>query len=1172
MSRPVLLALTAALATSACAGRQVETPVSTFTTEAAPILDAAAARYLAPAQRRDPHDGYPRFADSTGVWQVTHLNEWTSGFFPGTLWYLYAHSGNPQLREQAERWTTPLLLIPRRNSYTHDLGFQYMSSFGLAYRLTGEPRFRHPIMQAARLLAARFDPEVGALKSWNWTDPARPFPVIADNMMNLELLFWAARQPDGDPRWKDIAVQHARTTMKQHVRADGGSYHVVVFDPGDGRVIERSTHQGHADESTWARGQAWLLYGFTMAYRETGEPEFLQTARRVADYFVAHLPADMVPCWDFQAPGCPGTARRDASAAAIAAAGLLELGAITGANTVTDTYTDTDTYVTAAERILASLGSSTYFSTAMGNEALLRHAVGNHPAGTEIDVGLIYGDYYFVEALTRLRELRGEARPALFPRPAPRTFTWRGKLLRQSRERLLRGDRALQPALQKLIRDADSALTLGPFTVTAKQRMPPSGDKRDYVSYGPYWWPDSTRPNGLPYIRRDGVVNQELRRESDVLRWYAFSSAIETLAHANYFTGDAKYAQRAALLLHTWFVDPATRMNPHMQYGQAIPGVTEGRGIGIIDTRDTGRLLDAITLLRASQALNPADDRAITQWLTQYAGWLANSAHGKDEADEANNHGTWYDAQRVALALFLGDTAKARAILEHDTKRRIAEQIDSAGRQPLELARTRSLHYSVENLDGMTRLAEMARHVGVDLWPSLRNAIDFVAPYANPQHKWPAQQITAEAPDLFVPLLRRAAVAYHESQYRAALAPLDARLLREHRTALWYPEPARVFPDTLLGSARIAALPPAERAVWESYLSASRQHARQDRAVMDAELRATGQAEPARAPLGQGFSITDDMTDAWFRTREAKRLGDIILTYQTPSGGWSKRIDFKQPRARGQSFSSEDDWSWIGTLDNNATTAQLDFLARLQRAQPDTSYRSAFLRGVDYLLAAQMPVGCWPQIYPLAGSYHDAITFNDDATINALRILAAVAAGEHGFVESPLRRRATQAVQRGVDCIVKSQVSVNGFRTVWGAQHDPLTLQPVKARAYEHPALSGRESAAILDFLMRRPDPDSAVQAAVHAAARWFRDNAIRGFSYAPRGELVPQPEGGPLWARFHEIGSNRPIFSDRDGVVRYNLSEIGEERRRGYLWYTDEPVSTLRRYESWARKHPIRN
>jgi PelA/Pel-15E family pectate lyase len=223
------------------------------------------------------------------------------------------------------------------------------------------------------------------------------------------------------------------------------------------------------------------------------------------------------------------------------------------------------------------------------------------------------------------------------------------------------------------------------------------------------------------------------------------------------------------------------------------------------------------------------------------------------------------------------------------------------------------------------------------------------------------------------------------------------------------------------------------------------------------------------------------------------------------------------------------------------------------------------------LLTAQMPNGCWPQIYPLQGSYHDAITFNDDATINALEVMAEVARGRHAFLAPAVVDSARTSVREGIRCIVQTQVGVNGFKTVWGAQHDPLTLQPIRARAYEHPSLSGRESGAVLDFLMRVDNPDSAVVNAVHAAAAWFRSNAIRGYSYVPRGQLTPDPNGGPLWARFYEIGSNRPIFSDRDGVIRYNLNEIGAERRSGYLWYTDEPASTLRRYQAWARQHPSR-
>jgi PelA/Pel-15E family pectate lyase len=352
----------------------------------------------------------------------------------------------------------------------------------------------------------------------------------------------------------------------------------------------------------------------------------------------------------------------------------------------------------------------------------------------------------------------------------------------------------------------------------------------------------------------------------------------------------------------------------------------------------------------------------------------------------------------------------------------------------------------------------------------------------------------------------------------------------------------------LLHAARINVLPQEERNAWQRYLTRSAENAARDRA---------GRTEWTPAPAGQGFFVTREMTPEYFKSAEARRLADILITYQTPTGGWSKRVAFTRPRAQNESYSSEDNWTWIGTLDNGSTTEQLKFLMALNAAQPDTKYQAALSRGIDYLLSAQLPNGCFPQIYPLQGGYHDAITFNDDATVNALTILQRV--------DTPA---AAAAVQRGIDCILRTQVRINGVKTVWGAQHDPITWQPIKARAYEHASLSGRESGTILDFLMRLPNPSDSVKAAVHAAAKWFADNAIRGYSYVPRGELTPDASAGPLWARFYELGTNRPIFSDRDGVVRYNLSEIGEERRRGYLWYTDEPASTLRRYERWRQSN----
>jgi PelA/Pel-15E family pectate lyase len=1157
MNRAVVAAF--ALSVVACAPRQrvEQNSPPTPTLDERAVLAEASQRYVDVAAARSPSDGYPRATNAQGRWVATPMNEWTSGFFPGTLWYLYSHTNDSKIREQAERWTWPLFMIPRGN-YSHDLGFQFNSSFVNAHRFTSDARFRAPALNAARLLAARFNPKIGAIKSWDWMPSNRPFPVIVDNMMNLELLFWGARQPDGDARWKQIAVAHARTTIANHIRPDGGSYHVVVFDPKSGVVLERITHQGHADASTWARGQAWLIYGFTTAYRETGEPEFLATALRVADYFIQHLPSDHIPCWDFQAPNCPGEAKRDASAAAIAASGLLELSEYAHAKRAR--------YQSAAQYILATLSSPEYRKPAHQSESLVQHAVGNMPAGTEIDVGLSYADYYYVEGLLRL-----SGRKPVF---TPRTITTRGELLRESRERIARNDRAATAALRQLLHEADSTLTLPPFTVTAKTRVPPSGDKRDYMSFGPYWWPDSTKPNGLPYIRRDGEVNWELRRESDALRLYAFTDAVETLALAHYLTGEAKYAERATTLIRTWFFDPQTRMNPHLRYAQAIPGVSEGRGIGIIDTRGLGRITDATALLAASPAWTAQDEAALRQWMREYLDWLIQSEHGRDEADEPNNHGTWYDVQIASLALYLADTATARATLAESVPRRLNAQIDTSGRQPLELARTRSLHYSVENLDAMTQLAELARHVGVDLWRStseasvkLRKAVEFVAPYSDTTRKWTAgQQITEERSDLFVPVLARAAYALADERFWEYLKKY--RVWEAHRKQFLYPE-SYLEPDTLLSNTRISALPEAERTAWQRYIAVSDSNRLRDRAAMDAELRAAGKARWTPAPAGSGFFADNALERTPANSAAARELAHYLVSYQTPSGGWSKRINFTRARQPGESFASEQNWSWIGTLDNGGTAEQLQFLAAVLRNGDDTELRNSYVRGVQYLLTSQFPNGCWPQIYPLQGSYHDAVTFNDDATINALRVLRGVARGEVTGLPTALRDRATTVVARGIDCIVKSQVVIAGKRTVWGPQHDPLTLVPVKARAYEHASLSGRESAAIVDFLMQVENPSADVINAIHSAVDWFNSTAIRGYTYMPRGELTPQPGAGPLWARFYELGTNRPIFSDRDGIVRYNLSEVGAERRRGYLWYTDEPSTTLRRYERWARNHP---
>lgn len=337
---------------------------------------------------------YPRSCGLTGTWEVVPPSDWTSGFFPGCLWLMFDQTGERVLRDAAERWTAGLE-EQQFNNRTHDIGFMVFCSYGNGYRCTGDPHKREVLLQAARTLATRFNPKIGCIKSWDWSREWQ-YPVIIDNMMNLELLFWASRNGGGDSL-RSIAIRHALMTRTNHFRQDGSTYHVVDYDTATGAVIRRLTHQGHADESVWARGQAWAVYGFTVAYRETGDRRFLETAMQSARFFVGHLPADAVPYWDFYAPGIPN-AQHDASAAAIAAAGLLELSGLAGGK-------EGDEFLAAARKILRSLTATGFLAEGTSSMGILNHAVGNMPRKGEVNVSLIYGDYYFLEALARYQRL-----------------------------------------------------------------------------------------------------------------------------------------------------------------------------------------------------------------------------------------------------------------------------------------------------------------------------------------------------------------------------------------------------------------------------------------------------------------------------------------------------------------------------------------------------------------------------------------------------------------------------------------------------------------------------------------------------------------------------------------------------------------------------------------------
>jgi len=374
--------------------------------------------------------------------------------------------------------------------------------------------------------------------------------------------------------------------------------------------------------------------------------------------------------------------------------------------------------------------------------------------------------------------------------------------------------------------------------------------------------------------------------------------------------------------------------------------------------------------------------------------------------------------------------------------------------------------------------------------------------------------------------------------------------------------------------ARLASLPSARRAEWTAYLRRSREMKARDQALIAGELRALGQARMTRAPfIRESFEVKRGMDAAWFRGDSARRMAETILSFQTPSGGWSKHVDMRAgPRRPGQSFFSEtDEWQYIATIDNNSTTSQLRFLAKIDSVRPDARYRAAFVRGVEYLLAAQFPSGCWPQVFPLQGGYHDAATFNDDATVLAAELLRDVGDGDFAFVPAGVRRRAAAAAGRTVECILTAQVVSGGQLTIWGQQHDPLTLVPVHARSYEPASLATKESAGILRFLMRIPDPDERVTAAVHMAAAWFRAHQIMGYTYDFDTGRHAQPGAGPLWARMAEIGTNRPVFSNRDGVILYDWEQL-TDRRTGYGWYSEEPAAALKAYDRWLREHLLLN
>jgi len=375
---------------------------------------------------------------------------------------------------------------------------------------------------------------------------------------------------------------------------------------------------------------------------------------------------------------------------------------------------------------------------------------------------------------------------------APQTLVLDGDTLAQNAQAIANHSApAKVKALDQLVEKADALVKAGVlYSVMQKTQLPPSGNKHDYMSQGPYWWPDPSKPDGKPYIRKDGQRNPEINGITDHDQLHDMIVDSELMALAYYFTKKEKYAQFAQKLLGAWFLDESTRMNPHLNYGQRIPGITEGRGIGIIDSRELYRVIDAAILLQTSKSWTANNHKALKNWFSDYLTWLTTSAIGLDEADEHNNHGTYYDVQVVASALFCGREDLAKKQLE-TTKARLASQLQPDGSQPHELARTLSWNYANMNLYGFMVLARLAEHVQVDLWKyhtadgkGIQKAIDWLVPYLENTKTWEYKQIKERPYDLTSTILKVAAQAYKNPKYDAQADALPSQAAEDYRAHL----------------------------------------------------------------------------------------------------------------------------------------------------------------------------------------------------------------------------------------------------------------------------------------------------------------------------------------------------------------------------------------------------
>lgn len=658
----------------------------------------------------------PRTLSPEGNLILVPSKDWTSGFFPGVMWFLYEFTGDKKWEEQARNFTAQLEK-EKVNGGTHDMGFKIYCSYGNGYRLTNDPAYKDIIIQSAKTLSTRFNPKVGCIRSWDHNADKWQFPVIIDNMMNLELLF-AATRLTGDSSFFKIAVSHANTTMKNHYRPDYSSYHVIDYDPATGNVLHKHTHQGYAHESAWARGQAWGVYGYTMCYRETKNPKYLEQAEKIAAFILnnPHLPKDLIPYWDFDAPNIPNEPR-DASAAAIIASAFYELSYYSAIGKF---------YIKKADQIMSNLTKHYRSPIGQNRGFILLHSTGSKPMNSEVDVPLNYADYYYLEALLRAKKL--SKKPAVTEKKSPFESVIKKKIV----------DDIRKITFEK----ASQFLKEEPVTVTASSCKRSAGGKNDFYSEGDYWWPDPANPGG-PYIQKDGQTNPD-NFVDHRLAMIRLSEITATLTSAWLLTGEQKFATQVLKHLNAWFVNPATKMNPNMLYAQAIWGRFTGRGIGLIDAYHLVEVVRSIKVLEAKNALSAEHLKPVKAWFAEFLKWMTTHQYGIDEMNAKNNHGTCWAVTASAMADLTGNEEVKKLCRDRFKTIFLPTQMADDGSFPLELKRTKPYGYSLFNIDAMCNLAQILSTPEDNLWnfttpdgKNLKKGMEFIFPFIADKSKWP---------------------------------------------------------------------------------------------------------------------------------------------------------------------------------------------------------------------------------------------------------------------------------------------------------------------------------------------------------------------------------------------------------------------------------------------------